>query len=240
MNGRSRIDSIYRSLIYAAKFFSKGWGDIKVMEQIFEMQEIVRKSKGLNGRLLEICEKTEVNVKKTNINNSLQILEGQFKSPFMQVVPNGLPPECRIARFQMILPMKWKFEKPVCIHLAGTGDHFFWRRRQFMAIPLAKEYSIGSIILENPYYGYRKPKDQNKSGLRHVSDLFVMGGALTFETITLILWCERQGFGPLGVTGISMGGHMASVASAACTKPIAIIPCLSWSTAAPVFTEVSI
>jgi len=29
-----------------------------------------------------------------------------------------------------------------------------------MARPLVKEAQIGSIILENPYYGCRKPKDQ--------------------------------------------------------------------------------
>lgn len=32
--------------------------------------------------------------------------------------------EIEDAYFQMILPLKWKSEyKPVCIHLAGTGDH---------------------------------------------------------------------------------------------------------------------
>jgi hypothetical protein len=36
----------------------------------------------------------------------------------------------------------------------------FWRRRQMMAKPLLKEGGIASIILENPFYGLRKPKDQ--------------------------------------------------------------------------------
>ncbi len=145
----------------------------------------------------------------------------------------------------MILPKDWKSRKltddkqrPLCIQLAGTGDHYYWRRRHFMAMPLVKERNIASIILENPFYGGRKPKSQTKSGLRHVSDLFVMGAALFFEMITLLSWCESQGYGPLGVTGISMGGHMASIASTGWNKPIGIIPCLSWSTAAPVFTEV--
>lgn len=37
---------------------------------------------------------------------------------------------------------------------------FFWRRRNFIAKPLLKEANIGSIILENPFYGLRKPDDQ--------------------------------------------------------------------------------
>jgi len=34
-----------------------------------------------------------------------------------------------------------------------------------MARPLVKEAQIGSIILENPYYGCRKPKDQLYVGI---------------------------------------------------------------------------
>lgn len=37
---------------------------------------------------------------------------------------------------------------------------FFWRRRNLMVKPLLKEAGIGGIILENPFYGLRKPTDQ--------------------------------------------------------------------------------
>uniref|UniRef100_A0A1B6F594 Uncharacterized protein n=1 Tax=Cuerna arida TaxID=1464854 RepID=A0A1B6F594_9HEMI len=121
--------------------------------------------------------------------------------------------------------------------MAGTGDHYFWRRRQLIAKPLLKEAGIGSILLENPFYGLRKPKDQVRSVLHNVSDIFVMGGCLIMESLVLFHWCERLGLGPLGVTGMSMGGHMASLAATNWPKPIALVPCLSWSTASGVFTE---
>ena len=35
-----------------------------------------------------------------------------------------------------------------------------------------------------------------------------MGGCLIMESIGLLNWCEQQGFGPLGLTGLSMGGHV--------------------------------
>lgn len=35
-----------------------------------------------------------------------------------------------------------------------------------------------------------------------------MGGCLIMESIVLLNWCEQQGFGPLGLTGLSMGGHV--------------------------------
>jgi len=37
--------------------------------------------------------------------------------------------------------------------------------------------------------------------------------------------------------GISMGGHMASLAAVTWHKPVGLVPCLSWSTASGVFTQ---
>ncbi|XP_032080276.1 protein ABHD18 isoform X2 [Thamnophis elegans] len=75
-----------------------------------------------------------------------------------------------------------------------------------------------------------------RSCLKNVSDLFVMGGALVLESATLLHWLEKEGYGPLGMTGISMGGHMASLAVSNWPKPLPLVPCLSWSTASGVFT----
>ena len=49
-------------------------------------------------------------------------------SPLVQYLPELVPKESQIARFQLILPtnlMNWsnKGLKPLCLHLAGTGDH---------------------------------------------------------------------------------------------------------------------
>ena len=51
-----------------------------------------------------------------------------------------------------------------------------------------------------------------RSSLHNVNDLFVMGGALILETLTLLHWCEKEGYGPLGISGISMGGHVSPMA----------------------------
>ncbi|KAJ8297477.1 hypothetical protein KUTeg_024008 [Tegillarca granosa] len=50
-----------------------------------------------------------------------------------------------------------------------------------------------------------------RSSLHNVSDLFVMGGALIFESIVLLNWCERHGLGPLGLTGILHGRTFSSL-----------------------------
>jgi hypothetical protein len=49
------------------------------------------------------------------------------------------------------------------------------------------------------------------SCLHNVSDIFVMGGCLILESLVLFHWCERNGLGPLGVTGVSMGGHVTII-----------------------------
>ncbi|KAF7645037.1 hypothetical protein LDENG_00211240 [Lucifuga dentata] len=93
-----------------------------------------------------------------------------------------------------------------------------------------------TFFLNRLLHGCRKPKDQLRSCLKNVSDLFVMGGALILESMVLLCWLEREGYWPLGMTGISMGGYMASLAVTNWPKPIPLIPCLSWSTASSVFT----
>ncbi|XP_033217154.1 protein ABHD18 isoform X3 [Belonocnema kinseyi] len=232
----SRLDAIYRSILLT-KFFTKGWGNPENLRRIFEFRKIVANREACYNL---IPSDYPVTVTKQDEQwSDCHIVEGQFESPFEHHLPGIMPEETKIAHFQMILPRKWSSHKikPICLHLAGTGDHFFWRRRNLIAKPLLKESGIGSILLENPFYGLRKPKDQIRSSLHNVSDIFIMGGCLILESIVLLNWCEQQGYSPLGLTGLSMGGHMASLAATNWPKPIPLIPCLSWSTASPVFTE---
>ena len=80
------------------------------------------------------------------------------------------------------------------------------------ALPLLKRDKIGALILENPFYGSRKPKHQRLSQLLHVSDLFTGGLSLILECLVLKRWLEERGFGPIGLTGLSMGGHVRMLA----------------------------
>ncbi|KAM9740468.1 protein ABHD18 isoform 1-T2 [Menidia menidia] len=230
--GVSRLDVVYRRLLLT-KLFIGGWGKPEDLKRIFEFRKIIADRE--RCRTL-VPKDYPVYINKTEELTDCFIHDGYFTSPLEHLVPGILPPEAVKARFQFIVPKRWKKNRPVCIQLAGTGDHFFWRRRTLMARPMIKEAGMASLLLENPYYGYRKPKDQLRSSLKNVSDLFVMGGALILESTVLLRWLEREGYWPLGMTGISMGGYMASLAVTNWPKPIPLIPCLSWSTASSVFT----
>uniref|UniRef100_H2YPB3 AB hydrolase-1 domain-containing protein n=1 Tax=Ciona savignyi TaxID=51511 RepID=H2YPB3_CIOSA len=159
----------------------------------------------------------------------------------MNILPDVVPSVSQTAKFEVVMPKRLLTStkpglKPACIHMAGTGDHGFHRRRELLGKPLL-EAGITSVLLENPFYGSRKPKDQWRSGLLHVNDLFVMGSCLILEAQVLLHWLKRNGFGPLGLTGISMGGHMASLAATNWPEPVALIPCMSWTSASVVWTE---
>ncbi|KAL0273419.1 UNVERIFIED_CONTAM: hypothetical protein PYX00_006083 [Menopon gallinae] len=231
----SKLDTAYRSLVLS-KFFTKGWGKPENLKKLFEFRKVVSERETC---FQLVSQDYEVTITKEISSSDGLLLEGQFVSPFDQYLPGLLPQVSKTAYFQVLLPKKWQSDhyKPVCLHLAGTGDHFFFRRRNLMAKPLLKETGIGAILLENPFYGMRKPKDQVWSCLHNVSDIFVMGGCLILESLVLFHWCKRNGLGPFGVTGISMGGHMASLAATNWPEPIVLVPCLSWSTASAVFTR---
>ena len=133
----------------------------------------------------------------------------RFPSPRI----DDLPEASKYAEALVVMPTNWNRDTPVCVQLAATGDEGFMARRTLVAEPL-KELGIGSIVLENPYYGCRRPKDQERSYLRKVSDLWAIGLAVVSETRALLEWLREQEFRTLGVCGVSMGGAMVSQAAA--------------------------
>eukprot|EP00069_Balaena_mysticetus_P015517 bmy_09266T0 len=190
--GVSKLDILYRRLLLT-KLFIRGWGRPEDLKRLFAFRKII----GNRERCQNLVSSDyPIYIDKIEEQSDCKILDGHFVSPMAHYVPDIMPIESVIARFQFIVPKEWNSKyRPVCIHLAGTGDH------------------------------------ARRSSLKNVSDLFVMGGALVLESAALLHWLEREGYGPLGMTGISMGGHMASLAVSNWPKPMPLIPCLSWSTA---------
>ncbi|KAK1799060.1 hypothetical protein P4O66_007327, partial [Electrophorus voltai] len=62
-------------------------------------------------------------IDKVEEQSDCRIHNGHFISPLAQLVPGILPTESVKASFQFIVPKRWRKHRPVCIHLAGTGDH---------------------------------------------------------------------------------------------------------------------
>lgn len=66
-----------------------------------------------------------IEIVKEEVTSDCRIIDGKFTTPLELYLPGLVPKVTQDAHFQMILPLKWKdpVHKPMCIHLAGTGDH---------------------------------------------------------------------------------------------------------------------
>ncbi len=163
------------------------------------------------------------------IRGRLRLVQGSFASPHA----GELPSASRTAHFWWLRPPTGHHEA-VWVHLAGTGEGGN-RRRLYLARPLAAN-GISSVILENPYYGVRAPSGQRGNDLNVVADLLRMCRAAVGEARCLLRWLGQHGHRARGVSGYSMGGHMASLAAATFPEPIACAAMASGRSAVPIFT----
>lgn len=158
-----------------------------------------------------------------------EVRTASFASP----APTPMPAECRTARVQIWTSAR-DTSGATCILLASTGDEGF-RWREGLARRLLAE-GVGSIILENPYYGSRRPRGQRGPVLRTVLDQFAMNTAMVDEARALLGWIRSAGR-VAGVTGYSQGGFMAAFAAAFVDFPVVVVPRAAGTQAAPVLTE---
>jgi pimeloyl-ACP methyl ester carboxylesterase len=221
MSGTSLLDRLYAARSNRLLFFREGWGDLARLKELCRARAHPAASQPI-----------EVTWEEEETGEAL-LRRGSFPSPYTDF---PLPAESRKAYFELVLPRQSTPGTPVCLHFAATGDEGFARRRRALALPLIRQ-GIGSLILENPYYGRRRPPDQQGKMLNRFSDLVAMGGATVEEGRSLVQWLRRQGYGRLGVCGISMGGSLAARVAVLDAQPLAVIGCVTAHSASSVFTE---
>ena len=199
-----------------------GFGDRDVLDQIVESIETFTPSRPAGD------------VRMRPEGRPIAVEGGQVQlATFDSPAPTPMPSECRTARVQIWTPSLYSAGS-VCIHLAATGDEGFWRRERTARRLLA--YGIGSVILENPFYGSRRPRGQYGPVLRTVVDQFAMSTAMVDEARALLGWVRSAGYVP-GVTGYSLGGFMAAFAAAFVDFPVVVVPRAAGTNAAPVLTQ---
>ena len=163
------------------------------------------------------------------------IRKGWFTSP----LAHRLPVESRRAPVELIEPREVVDPlRPACVMLAATGEEGFWLRRRH-ADRLAHA-GIASLLLENPFYGLRRPRAQSGPFLRTVEAQFAMNLATVDEARALLGWLRAEGHSLVGVTGYSQGGVMAAFAAALSPFPVAVVPRGAGNSAAPIFTNAAL
>jgi hypothetical protein len=200
------------------KMYYEGWGDPDLLDHLVNYSR-------------DLGPPAQIDVQWTGgkqLRDGSHQFEGWFTSPTPRL---PLPPEARAAYFQMLLPPQpFSVPRPaMCVHLAGTGDATFLGRR-LLARPLL-EKNIGAVILQNPFYGARRPHWQSGTRLRSMTDQLMMNLATVEETRALLKWLRGEGFERVGVTGYSMGGFMAGFAAQTVPFAVAAIPCAAGDTA---------
>jgi len=206
----SKIDKLASSFTNRLKFFKKGIGDFTYLESLQNELEFFLSSPNI-----------DINWTKTQEIFSRKILSGNFLSPYS----HHLPEESKIAYIKMLVPKNIPPKPFVCIHFAATGDQGFSKRLLGLALPLLKKKII-SVILEIPYYGKRKPKTQFHVFVNTLSDFFKMAAGTILEGISLVNYFQKEGYPIVAVTGISMGGIIASYVGAFCRLRTPVISCL--------------
>ena len=132
----------------------------------------------------------------------------EFDTP--QMIAASLNPESATGRAQVMLPAPGAPIRGFAVHLAATGDQGFGMRRQLVARWLARR-SIGSIMLQIPTYGHRRPARQLSHYCSDLALYLSASYACMLEGACLGHWAQSQWNNvPVVYTGISYGGAMAT------------------------------
>jgi hypothetical protein len=212
------LDRAFYLVLPRQPFFAGGWGDEDVLRDI-----------PLDGARDRPAAPIEISWGPERREGAGLLSEGLFRSP-----EERLPPEVGRARVRMLRPASGA-PRAVCLHLAASGDQGFAMRLRFAA-PLL-EQGIAALVLENPYYGRRRPAGQPGAALRTVSDMVLMATATVREGRSLLAWLEGQGHRRLGVSGYSMGGQMCALVAVTWPHPLAVAALAPSDSPASVFTE---
>jgi dienelactone hydrolase len=197
----------------SVRFFSDGWGD----DELLDPPDL----RTIPAEPLDIRWITESG------DGNIRVAHGVFTSPVAQLPHRArlgsalriLPPED--PRRMVVLMPAWNEHEP---HVRVALAH------------LLADRGIGSILLENAYFGTRRPDDTATHPIRTVSDFMVMGSSAVIEA-RAILAGLRSSHPEIGVSGYSMGGNTAALVAASVPFRVAVAALAASHSPAPVFLD---
>ena len=195
------------------RFFTDGWGD----------------QSAIDAAGMPAGEPSPIAIEwiSDGTHDGISISVGIFESPVAT-----LPDHARHGAVTRLLPGDGTDR--IVVLMAAWNEHDS-RARFGIARRLAQR-GIGSLVLENPYYGIRRPTDHDGQPIRTVADFFQMGIGAVTEGRGLLATVQQEGFTP-GVAGYSMGGNIAALISSTMPFPVATAPLAASYSPAPVYLE---
>lgn len=154
------------------------------------------------------------------------VQDGFFESPC-----DDLP---RAARLAWVRAVTAPGNRAACVVLAGSRDEGPAMREDVFGPLVAR--GIDLLILENPYYGLRRPEGASSASVPTVADQIQMNVASLLEALALLEWARAR-YERIGVAGYSMGGHMAALGGVLFGRPLAIGAFAAGACPAPIYTS---
>ncbi|HEY3444924.1 MAG TPA: alpha/beta hydrolase family protein [Myxococcales bacterium] len=210
------LDRLVALALPRGRFFRDGWGDRALMAGLSEEE------------LLEPPEPAQVIWRSERRDGDLVVRDGLFESPELR-----LPQRVRLARVRRLASASAP-TRALLVLLSSSGDQGY-RLRTELARPLVSR-GITALLLENAFYGRRRPLGQSGYEVRTVSELSLMGLAIVKEAKALLALARRE-CQRTCVAGYSMGGNMTAVVAATMPFGLAAVPLAPSASPARVFTE---
>jgi hypothetical protein len=207
------VDLAFSLALHRHRFFASGWGDLGL----------------LDGEPVAVAPPDPVAVElgPAERRDGMVVRTGSFDSPERRL------PAGRTGRVLLLEPPGRA--GGAFVLMASSGDQGFAAREAFAA-PLVRG-GLAALLLENPYYGSRRPIGQPGTAVRTVSDLALMAIAAVREGRALLSWLRGRGHARVGVAGFSMGGQMAAMIAASAPFPLAVAALSPSVTPASVFVQ---
>ena len=195
------------------RFFGEGWGDLSL----------------INSARMPAGEPQPIRIEWVSeiADDGLVTSVGIFESP-----ADVLPDHARHGAVTRVLPEGGA--ERIVVLMAAWNEHDS-RARFAIAGRLARK-GIGSLVLENPYYGIRRRGDLDGQPIRTVSDFFRMGIGAVEEGRALLATVRASGQLP-GVAGYSMGGNISALVSSTMPFPVATAPLAASYSPSPVYLD---
>ena len=160
----------------------------------------------------------------------LLVRDGTFPSPV-----ELLPEESRTAHVRSLTSAGDGPRRGSVVVLAGSRDAGY-RLRTSLFGALAQQ-GIDLYLLENPYYGLRRPARQQGENLATAVDQALLTWGMVEEARALLGWLWRQRRGAVCVAGYSMGGYAAAAVGSLCDHPVGVAALAAGVSPAPVYTR---
>ncbi len=196
------------------RIFPGGWGDATAVQSLGDV-----------SRFREETPEIAIAWKAPRNLPDRVVRDGRFET-FADV-----PAEARIASIRVIEPLDGA--ERMCLLMAAWNDHGYGTRER-LALELVNR-GIGSVMLENPYYGGRRVMGPDEQPVHTVADFARMGFGAVAEGRALLH--HFRGEHTMGVAGYSMGGNISALVGAAAGFPVAMAPLAPSHSPGPVFLE---